>query len=71
MKVYLVEHGVYEQAYIEGVYSTLEKAMARYPERKDWECSPPVEHRGAEWDSSGEPHDWSDAVRIMEYEVQE
>jgi hypothetical protein len=79
MKVYVVEVGAYEEMYIEGIYATLEAAIAANPIPADYSYSvtPSAANtsRPGGWIKSDEGYwsnqlDWSNGKSITEYEVQ-
>lgn len=80
MKIYVLEVGCYEQAYIAGVYATPEAAMAAHqPEKKPSNVGPYAGQQRREHTYTwGERHefgwsfdaDWDDAAHISEYEVE-
>lgn len=78
MKVYILEVGSYDQAYIKGVYSSPEAAMAAHqPKGGAVRGHEYGSHAGEPWDYEWHAEgdrwffgaDWGDAADIQAYEV--
>lgn len=75
-RVYVVERGCYNDAYIAGVYATAEAAMLAHPVlREPNHLRPATYERAGGWRSISPREwsnglDWEDAATIIEYEVE-
>lgn len=64
MNIYIVERGAYEERFVHGVFSTLEKAMASC--NLDSDDSWSAHHNGVSWDNT-KPGAYE--ATITEYEL--
>jgi hypothetical protein len=67
--VWVVERGCYESTYVEGVYATIEAAIAANPVPEDGDVSCPGGWQQTGDDSWSNGMDWDYAARAFRMEV--